>query len=56
MLKWATEQDPRAFVYDIMDKKGQESVRKLPEGERAKVKEGMRIAEKWKLLGDVHRE
>jgi hypothetical protein len=56
MLKWATDQDPRAFVYDILDKKGQEAVRKLPEAERAKVKEGMRIAEKWKLLGDVHRE
>jgi hypothetical protein len=56
MLKWATDQDPRAFVYDIMDKKAQEAVRKLPDAERAKVKEGMRIAEKWKLLGDVHRE
>lgn len=56
MLKWATEQDPRAFVYDILDKKGQEAVRKLPQAERDKVKEGMRIAEKWKLLGDVHRE
>ncbi|WFU26318.1 hypothetical protein QA649_08950 [Bradyrhizobium sp. CB1717] len=56
MLQWATKQDPRAFVYDIMDKKGQEAVRKLPEAEREKVKEGMRIAEKWKLLGDVHRE
>lgn len=55
MLQWATRQDPRAFVYDIMDKKGQEAVRKLPEAEREKVKEGMRIAEKWKLLGDVHR-
>lgn len=56
MLDWATKQDPRAFVYDIMDKKAQETVRKLPDAERAKVKEGMRIAEKWKLLGDVHRE
>lgn len=55
MLQWATRQDPRAFVYDIMDKKGQEAVRKLPPAEREKVKEGMRIAEKWKLLGDVHR-
>jgi hypothetical protein len=56
MLKWGTEQDPRAYVYDIMDKKAQEAVRKLPAAERAKVAEGMRIAEKWKLLGDVHRE
>jgi hypothetical protein len=56
MLNWATKQDPRAFVYDIMDKKGQETVRKLPAAEREKVKEGMRIAEKWHLLGDVHRE
>jgi hypothetical protein len=56
MLKWGTEQDPRAFVYDILDKKGQDAVKKLPAAERAKVAEGMRIAEKWKLLGDVHRE
>lgn len=56
MLKWGTEQDPRAFVYDIMDRKAQDKVKKLPASERAKVAEGMRIAEKWKLLGDVHRE
>lgn len=56
MLKWGTDQDPRAFVYDIMDKKAQDAVKKLPTAERAKVAEGMRIAEKWKLLGDVHRE
>lgn len=56
MLKWATDQDPRAFVYDLMDKKAQDAVKKLPTAERAKVAEGMRIAEKWKLLGDVHRE
>lgn len=56
MLKWGTEQDPRAFVYDIMDRKAQDKVKKLPAAERAKVASGMRIAEKWKLLGDVHRE
>lgn len=56
MLNWATKQDPRAFVYDIMDKKAQEAVRKLPQAEREKVKQGMQIAEKWHLLGDVHRE
>ncbi|MDB5584900.1 MAG: hypothetical protein JWR80_10076 [Bradyrhizobium sp.] len=56
MLKWGTQQDPRAFVYDLMDKKAQDAVKKLPPAERAKVAEGMRIAEKHKLLGDVHRE
>lgn len=56
MVDWGTKQDPRAFVYDIMDKKAQDAVKKLPAAERAKVAEGMRIAEKWKLLGDVHRE
>jgi len=56
MLDWSTQQDPRAFVYDIMDKKAQDAVKKLPPAERAKVANGMRIAEKWKLLGDVHRE
>lgn len=56
MLKWGSQQDPRAFVYDIMDLKAQDKVKSLPAAERAKVVEGMRIAEKWKLLGDVHRE
>lgn len=56
MLKWGTNQDPRAFVYDIMDKKAQDKVKALPAAERAKVADGMRIAEKWQLLGDVHRE
>lgn len=56
MLNWATKQDPRAFVYDIMDKKAQEAVKKLPAAEKAKIAEGMKLAEKWKLLGDVHRE
>lgn len=56
MVKWGTEQDPRAFVYDLMDAKAQEKVRKLPAAERAKVTNGMKIAEKWGLLGDVHRE
>lgn len=56
MVDWGTKQDPRAFVYDIMDKKAQDAVKKLPAAERAKVADGMRIAEKWKLLGDVHRE
>lgn len=56
MLKWGTNQDPRAYVYDLLDPKAQEKVKKLPAAERAKVAEGMRIAEKWNLLGDVHRE
>lgn len=56
MIDWGTRQDPRAFVYDMLDEKGQEKVRKLPAAEREKVKEGMRIAKKHGLLGDVHRE
>lgn len=56
MIEWGTKQDPRAYVYDLMDEKGQEKVRKLPVAEREKVKEGMRIAKKHGLLGDVHRE
>lgn len=56
MIDWGTQQDPRAFVYDLLDEKAQEKVRKLPTAEREKVKEGMRIAKKHGLLGDVHRE
>ncbi|MBO4227220.1 hypothetical protein [Bradyrhizobium neotropicale] len=56
MLKWGSEQDPRAFVYDLMDDKAQEKVRKLSQKERDKIAEGMRLAEKWGLLGDVHRD
>lgn len=56
MLKWGTQQDPRAFVYDLMDPKAQDKVKKLPASERAKIAAGMRIAEKHELLGDVHRE
>jgi len=56
MIDWGTKQDPRAFVYDMLDEKAQEKVRNLPPAEREKVKEGMRIAKKHGLLGDVHRE
>lgn len=56
MTEWGTRQDPRAFVYDLMDAKAQEKVKKLPPEERAKVTAGMRIAKQYGLLGDVHRE
>lgn len=55
LVRWATTQDPRAYVYDIMDDKGQEKIRKLPDAERAKVRDAMKIAKKHGLLGDVHR-
>lgn len=56
MTQWGTRQDPRAFVYDLMDAKAQEKIKKLPSEERAKVTAGMRIAKQYGLLGDVHRE
>ncbi len=56
MTEWGTRQDPRAFVYDLMDEKAQNKVKKLPPAERAKVTAGMRIAKQYGLLGDVHRE
>lgn len=56
MLKWATEQDPRSFVYDLMDKKGQDKIDSLKGDELKKFLGGIRLAKKWKLIGDVHSE
>ena len=56
MLKWSTSQDPRAFVYDIMSKKAQDKIDSLKGDELKKFVAGIKLAKKWKLLGDVHRE
>lgn len=56
MLKWATEQDPRSFVYDLMDKKAQDKIDGLRGDELKKFLGGIQLAKKWKLIGDVHSE
>lgn len=55
MVDWGTKQDPRAFVYDLMSKEQQEKLKKgLPPSELKKIREGMNIADRHGLLGDVH--
>lgn len=56
MLQWATKQDPRAFVYDIMDKRAQDKIDNLKGDELTKFLSGVQLAKKWKLIGDVHGE
>lgn len=55
MTDWGTKQDPRAFVYDLMTKDQQEKLKKnLPPDELKKIRNGMNIADRHGLLGDVH--
>jgi hypothetical protein len=55
MTDWGTKQDPRAFVYDLMTKEQQEKIKKgLPPEELKKIRNGMNIADRHGLLGDVH--
>lgn len=55
MVKWGTEQDPRAFVYDLLTKEQQDKLKKtLSKPELDKIRNGMNIADRHGLLGDVH--
>lgn len=55
MVDWGTKQDPRAFVYDLMNKDQQDKLKKnLPPEELNKIRNGMNIADRHGLLGDVH--
>jgi hypothetical protein len=55
MVDWGTKQDPRAFVYDLMSKEQQDKIKKgLPPAELKKIRDGMSIADRHGLLGDVH--
>lgn len=55
MVDWGTKQDPRAFVYDLMTKEQQDKLKKnLPPAELKKIRDGMNIADRHGLLGDVH--
>lgn len=55
LADWGTKQDPRAFVYDLMTKEQQDKLKKgLPPSELKKIREGMNIADRHGLLGDVH--
>jgi hypothetical protein len=55
MVKWGSEQDPRAFVYDLLTPEPQAKLKKgLPKAELDKIRNGMNIADRHGLLGDVH--
>ncbi|WP_146688501.1 hypothetical protein [Bradyrhizobium canariense] len=55
MVDWGTKQDPRAFVYDLMTKEQQDNLKKnLPPAELNKIRNGMNIADRHGLLGDLH--
>ena len=55
MVDWGTKQDPRAFVYDLMTPEQQQKIKKgLPPAELKKIRDGMSIADRHGLLGDVH--
>jgi len=55
MVDWGTKQDPRAFVYDLMSKDQQKKLKEtLPPSELNKIRNGMNIADRHGLLGDVH--
>lgn len=55
MVKWASEQDPRAFVYDLLTPEQQAKMKKgLSKGELDKIRNGMNLADRHGLLGDVH--
>jgi hypothetical protein len=55
MADWSTKQDPRAFVYDLMTKEQQDKLKKtLPSAELNKIRNGMNLADRHGLLGDVH--
>ncbi len=56
MVRWGTEQDPRAFVYDLMTPDQQAKLKStLSKPELDKIRNGMNIADRHGLLGDVHR-
>jgi hypothetical protein len=55
MVKWGTEQDPRAFVYDLLTPDQQAKLKRtLSPAELNKIRNGMNIADRHGLLGDVH--
>jgi hypothetical protein len=55
MVKWGTEQDPRAFVYDLLTPEQQGKLKKtLSKAELDKIRNGMNVADRHGLLGDVH--
>jgi hypothetical protein len=55
MVKWASEQDPRAFVYDLLTPEQQSKMKKgLSKAELDKIRNGMNLADRHGLLGDVH--
>lgn len=53
--KWGTDIDPRAFIYDLMDEKAQAKLEKdMTKEQREKFERSLALADKWRLMGDVH--
>lgn len=54
--KWATQQDPRAFVYDLLDEKSQKKILDSlkTEAQRKRFEKSLEMADKHGLLGDVN--
>lgn len=53
---WATKNDPRAFVYDLLDGKAQKRIRdELSDAKKEEFRETMRRADRMGIIGDVRR-
>jgi hypothetical protein len=56
MLEFASEHDPRGFVYDLLPGQDQKKmVGGLSEVQQERIRESMRLAKKWGTIGDVQR-
>jgi hypothetical protein len=56
MADFASEYDPRGFVYDLLDGNAQKKmVAGLSALQRARIGDSMMLAKKWGVLGDVRR-
>jgi hypothetical protein len=56
MADFASEYDPRGFVYDLLDGSAQKKmVAGLSDLQRARIGDSMMLAKKWGVLGDVRR-
>jgi hypothetical protein len=54
MADFASEYDPRGFVYDLLDGNAQKKmVAGLGDLQRARTGDSMMLAKKWGVIGDV---
>jgi hypothetical protein len=56
MLEFSSEHDPRGFVYDLLDGKGQKQMLDgLTPLQKSRIGDSMLLAKKWGTIGDVKR-